>query len=173
MGLALDHRRFALGAAVNGRIPRSADNLDFIPRDVMRQIIRKQMRPWRGLNRSVHEHFVGAEFLQLQSPPPLERIPLPEEFDQISDAKREFLEILAKTALEPTLRLAIYRIQSAIFSEEARKIHITIISPPKEALSLKGFLLRDFCAHGDPTHGNERYGRLMLNEILRLCVAPK
>lgn len=64
-------------------------------------------------------------------------------------------------------RLKIWQIQSAVLGKLAQEWGIGLLPPPQEALTSEGFLAPD-CYAGDATHGNQRYGALVLQQILEL-----
>lgn len=43
-------------------------------------------------------------------------------------------------------------------------INVGFIAPPAEAMDAEGYLRRPFWSR-DPTHGNKRYGQLVLQQI--------
>ncbi len=62
------------------------------------------------------------------------------------------------------LRLNIWMIQRDVLKKKARESNIILISPPDLSLDKDGFL-SEVCYANDATHGNERYGCLVLDQI--------
>jgi len=63
-----------------------------------------------------------------------------------------------------SVRMKFYLLQNAIVREHCAARGIAFIPAPEAALDAEGFLAAPF-RNQDPTHGNARYGRLVLDEI--------
>lgn len=62
------------------------------------------------------------------------------------------------------MRLNIWKIQRDVLKKMAKESNIDLIYPPNESIDQYGFLTEE-CYANDATHGNERYGHLVLDEI--------
>ena len=66
----------------------------------------------------------------------------------------------------PRLRLQLYQAQTDVYRRMADDFGAPFVSPPPEAVAEDGFLRPEFCRPNDPTHANELYGRLVLDQIV-------
>jgi hypothetical protein len=87
----------------------------------------------------------------------------------LTEAQRTILAIMTTVAADPELRRAVYGVQVENTARLARSLGADVIAAPPGAVTADGFLAPAFCAHGDPTHGNTAYGRLVLDQITAWC----
>lgn len=80
------------------------------------------------------------------------------------------MRFLAFDAAPPELRVRIHAVQTDLAREEARRLGADFLDPPQAALSSDGLLADGFWDE-DPTHGNARFGRLVLDAALAHAAA--
>jgi len=96
----------------------------------------------------------------MESPPPNP------DLDHINKFPGAYAQRIKDSGIAPNyLRYKIWRVYSGIVRSHCEKIGITFISAPKGGLDDNGFLGEGF-RENDPTHGNARYGKLVLEETL-------
>jgi hypothetical protein len=66
----------------------------------------------------------------------------------------------------PALRMKFWHLQNRVLREICGELDIEVIPPPPEAVDPQGFLERS-CYAGDATHGNVKYGELVLADLER------
>ena len=161
-------QKFRLGDAELGAVPAGAGqeggDLPFVPRDMLKAAFRRALGRLDRLTETIQAHFPGARFVHLCSPPPvLAMRPMPGPEDLPPDFN-EMLYYLDFAACPPALRMRIFQVQAEIYAELAARHGSVFLAPPAQALTADGFL---DSAHWDfdPTHGNARYGALVLAQI--------
>lgn len=165
-------RTFSLGDAALGSVPppdstvasQDSVNPQFVPRDMLKLAFQRKLSHLDGLIVAIAAHFPGARFVHVCAPPPVLSLPpMPSPEDQPPDFN-PMIYYLDFGACTPALRLKIYQIQTEIFVELAARHGATFLHPPVQSLSPEGFLDTAYW-DWDPTHGNARYGRLVLDQI--------
>lgn len=64
----------------------------------------------------------------------------------------------------PALRMKFWSLQTKVLEQICSDLGVDVMMPPARACDPEGFLLPDFGAN-DATHGNPRYGELILREV--------
>ena len=82
-----------------------------------------------------------------------------------------FKEKLHLGITPPDIRKKLYDIHTIVFESYCSKNNIGILKPPSEALDEQGFLQEKYWAN-NPTHANEKYGKLVVDQILDLINNP-
>ncbi len=96
---------------------------------------------------------------QIESPPPV-----PSEA-HIKKYPGVFRDKINQLGVSPAaFRYKLWRIHSKIVRENCQKLGITFVTVPKESQDSDGFLAEQYW-NPDPTHGNQFYGDLVLNQI--------
>jgi hypothetical protein len=99
-------------------------------------------------------------FLHLQSPPPLADGAL------IAERADAFFRTsaMAELGVAPAvLRHRMWRLASSIIADTCAEIGARFVPVPREAMTADGFLDSDFA--GDATHGNGRYGEVLIRTL--------
>lgn len=128
-----------------------------IHRSMLREVFREKLRSFRRLLSALVAQYDGPVY-HLCSPPPTQSSLHLEAFPA------SFAAEIARGVAPARLRMNLYRLQTDILREYAEELGVVFISPPAEALDGEGFLAPDYRAD-DPTHGNARYGALVLAQI--------
>lgn len=156
---------FATADALGQPVPVEMAARRFIPRDLFREHLKAESALMLGLVGAVHEAFPHQCFVHLCSPPPVLTMPEVADRHALPQEQRDFMEMLDRNPLPPTLRIEAFRLQTEIFHEEATRRGVPFLQPPLPALTPEGFLAPDFVAYGDPSHANAAYGALVLDQI--------
>lgn len=160
--------KFRLGDAALGAVPaltsQNSSELQFVPRDMLKSEFKSKL--WRidAFAATIHAFFPQARFLHICAPPPVLAMPPkppPEEQPEGFDMMLYYLDF---DACPPDLRLKIYELQTEIFAEVAARHGAVLLDPPRQARRPDGFLDTAYF-DVDPTHGNSRYGKLVLAQI--------
>jgi len=93
----------------------------------------------------------------LPPPPQLEE-------DHIIENPGAFGNKVARGINPPAIRMKLYNMQSRLLLDHCHNLGMEVLTPPPQALDEKGFLLAPY-RRDDPTHANELYGRLVLEQI--------
>ena len=104
-----------------------------------------------------HELY-GGQFSYVAPPPPFAEL-APEAV-----LPTTFLPLLEKGIAPAAIRLKLYRVQNRIMQEHCEKAGIGMIHAPAAAQDSAGFLLDEYWDR-DPTHGNARYGALVIDGL--------
>lgn len=96
------------------------------------------------------------QLVHLNCPPPTKFVDILRDNPRRSDPPT--LEISS-----PALRYKLWLVASRIIERFCEKLNIVFVPPPKQALDASGFLLD--CYHRDAAHGNEDYGRLVIEQM--------
>jgi hypothetical protein len=130
-----------------------------IPTQVMKDSMDQRLEPTKEMTEKLHAAFPDAEFRHLCSPPPL------------SDTSRiqlrsAMFDATSKFGYAPNgLRMMAYNMQCDWYRDLAAKSGATFLPPPSEAITEDGMLAVEYSGR-DPTHGNPKYGQLILDQIL-------
>lgn len=132
-----------------------------IPFSVMKQHFARHVERVLGHIDPIAEHFAGSNLHMLCSPPPIQD-------DQHILANPGIFRPRLHLGITPkSVRLALYQMHTEIYHERSKALGINFIQPPIEAVDPKGFL-GDAYVNNDPTHGNAKYGELVLRQILEI-----
>ncbi len=157
-------RPFRLGDPREGAVP-SDPARHFVPGDMLREHFARRLRSVARVTAQAQAHFPGVPALHLAPPPPVRALrPLDPDGPPLEGAAL-MMRFLAFDAAPPDLRLRIHAVQTDLARAEARRLGAAFQEPPEAALSPDG-LLGDGFWNDDPTHGNARYGRLVLDAAL-------
>jgi hypothetical protein len=157
-------RPFALGDAAMGAVPADPAR-HFVPYDMLREHFARRLRAHARMTAQAQAHFPGVPALHLAPPPPVRALrPLDPDGPPLEGAAL-MMRYLAFDAAPPSLRVRIHAVQTDLARAEARRLGAGFQDPPEAALSPDG-LLADGFWDDDPTHGNARYGRLVLDAAL-------
>lgn len=107
----------------------------------------------------MHARFPDARFAYICPPPPIfatdNVINIPEIFEDV-----------AKNGYAPDeLRIFVYNMQTEYYEALADETGAVFIRPPAKALTDDGMLALQYCSH-DPTHGNKKYGQMVLQQVM-------
>ena len=97
--------------------------------------------------------------LQLESPPPIPSV------NHIMKYKGAYSERMDELGISPkNLRYKLWRVYGNLVSEYCNECGVQYIKVPKLAQDSEGFLVEE-AWNNDPTHGNEYYGKLALENL--------
>jgi hypothetical protein len=103
----------------------------------------------------------------IQSPPPVP------DNDEIAAHPQQFADAIAEHGVAPPLvRLKLWRLQSEIYRETCEANGIGFLAVPPEAFDADGFM-REAGWHGDPTHANYWYGRMVLEQMTQIVAETR
>ena len=156
LGLVEDLVPFAVGDVNLGQVP-AGDRL-FVPEQMMRDFFRTRQATRYTLLRQCVEHYAAVAPVACLSPPPPRG-----QIDKL-DRPGRFAGILDRGFAPSELRRKLYGIELYTLREFCRISNIDLIEAPDKAKDTEGYLRED-CHAGDPTHGNTRYGALVLDQI--------
>ncbi|MCF8186170.1 MAG: hypothetical protein K9J28_05055 [Sulfuritalea sp.] len=75
-----------------------------------------------------------------------------------------------KGVTSAALRLKIWLLQVEVLKKLAKEYDVQLVMPPNESLDPNGFLSNEYYAN-DATHANSAYGELVLQKLVKLCMA--
>lgn len=157
-GLLEHPTRLAIGDAVRGCVPDSAGRV-FVPEDLMRADMRERLETLSfGLLRGLAARFRDARLFHLSSPPPCGDAAHVERHPGVFKAQ------LHRGVSPMPLRRKLYDIHTDLYREACLAAGVEFVDVPAEAVAADGAMKRDFW-NEDPTHGNARYGALVLDQI--------
>ena len=153
----------SLGDSEEGVVPSISDpeERQFIPRNMLRHHMSDswEIKTAFKMMSALNDQFKDKTRFCLATPPP------------ISDPEhiKKYLHIYQNNETEKIppkdFRLACYQIQIELYLEHCEKIGLPLILPPENALDKDGLLMEKYWPE-DPTHANEAYGRLVIDQIL-------
>jgi hypothetical protein len=159
VGLVQDPRPFDLllpGATVDNTVPGT----DLLPYDLVAASLRDRSRQHDQLLRLVKQLAGDRPVWQLCPPPPLARDEL------LLSRPAGFADELNERGLAPSsLRWKLWRTSCDVLKEVCAEVGITCLDVPQESLDHDGFLREDLWGQ-DPTHGNEHYGVLVIEQLI-------
>lgn len=163
-GLYEHARPFALGNMDIIEYP-AATNRTIIPYSVMYQNFELSYN-FAALTELI-DQFDRSEKFYLIPPPPVTIDPLnPLDPTKFRRRIREALKAREHLGFSSNpLRLALFNIERDVIRDNMERLGVSLIEPPKEAISKDGFLLPKFFDADDPIHGNVKYGQLLLQKI--------
>lgn len=135
------------------------ENGQFVPLDMLRRKAEIAQNEAALIALSVCNLMPSAKRIVISPPPPMANT------DHIAKYPGFFADKI-HLGFSPEAHLReIYRVQIALLARTAAEIGAIYLDSPLEAADDNGFLRDEFC-NADPTHGNARYGRLVLEQIL-------
>lgn len=161
---------FSIGDAALGAVPPLAPGRAFVPRDLMRELFAQRAEHMARHEDAVHRHFPDARFVHLCPPPPVAALRPGWGGTGLNDAAIDEHFRLRFALVPAPLRLALWALERELHEERAARHGAAFLPPPAAALA-DGFLADGFWDH-DPTHGNARYGRLVLDALAALAREP-
>ena len=141
-------------------LPELGEGRVIIPRSLVRADLKRRMRRWLELSRSLQAMF-PRPIHHLCSPPPFR------EIDQNAVLPTVFDDILARGIAPAALRWKLHDLHSEIARAHCDEIGIGFIPPPPTAMDAEGFLLTGLWKK-DPTHGNAAYGTLAMGQVMEV-----
>lgn len=151
-----------LGSAVDDEL---AEGATLVPYRAMAAYIESGVRGNDApILRRIRESTAAQVFHLVPPPPKQDNSFIESRFEGrfVAEGLREF------GPTRPELRLKCWKIQLACLLEVCRELDIRPVLPPKKALTAEGFLAPNYYAD-DVTHGNRRYGELVLRQLLELA----
>lgn len=157
-GLIEHPTRMSIGDAARGRVPDD-DARHFVPEDMVREHMKEQLETiaFRHLRR-LAERFRSARLFHLGFPPPNG------DAGHIAEHPGIFRAKLPLGVAPIGLRRKFYDIHADLYRDECRALGIEIVEVPACTVSEEGGLRPEYWSR-DPTHGNGRYGALVLRQI--------
>jgi hypothetical protein len=142
-------------------VPVADEGVEMIPVATMDAYFRDSLRSGYGKHLVTLAQSSKVPVLCLQSPAPKE-----DNGHILQGAETFFVAngVSQFGVSPPALRLKLWTLQSRALAELCAEIGITFLPNPEGTRDSAGFLSREFYA-GDATHANERYGRLVLQQI--------
>lgn len=135
------------------------ENGQFVPVDMLRRKAEIAQSEAALIALSICNLMPSAKRIVISPPPPMANT------DHIAKYPGVFADKIHLGFSPAAHRREIYRIQIALAARTAVEIGAIYLDTPAEAADGNGFLRDEFC-NADPTHGNARYGRLVLDQIL-------
>lgn len=164
IGLVNDPRPFDLllpGATVDD-IRTGAEAL---PYDVVAASIRQNNTQFLSVLQLVKSLAGDRPVLQLCPPPPIENGEL------ILSRPASFREALERDGISPArLRWKLWRTYCNVLAESCAELGIACLEPPEASIDHAGFLREDLWG-SDPTHANQEYGALVIEQLAEKLVA--
>lgn len=133
------------------------DERIIIPYVLFRDAIFRRMSSMEADVRSILKNLPSSKFFIVCPPPPKQ---------DVGEIRRlnEFRDMRKLGFSPPALREAAYRIQADHHEKFAREMGMGFIPPPDCAKTKQGLLAFEY-SNDDPTHGNEKYGALLLRQF--------
>jgi len=133
-----------------------------LPFDVVRRQMEQALNPALACLAMMRGKLPGVRIVHVMAPPPIE------SEAHIRQAPEVFREKIEKTGVTPlSVRLKYYRLAERMLAESLAALDVTLLAAPDQARSPSG-AIRDDYAYG-ATHGNEAYGRLVLDQMRALA----
>ncbi|WP_426959670.1 hypothetical protein [Muricoccus radiodurans] len=129
-----------------------------VPSGMIRRTLHAAMARKMALAAGARALF-GVPVAHLCSPPPFGTI------DDPMNLPRVFHDKLAAGIVPARLRRKLHHVHSAIVRDFCAENGIAFLEVPPESMDAEGYLRPEFATR-DPTHGNHRYGRLVLRQIM-------
>lgn len=155
---------FSVGEKSNGSTSPSSEDRVFIPLAMMEEHFDGKLQ--RPLLHRIYERVPDAVRLYLNPPPPVP------DFSHIQKYPGIFRDKLDMGSPPKPLKMQLYKIQTRSFatlSEEEKAIFVDV---DPSLVNDEGFLDPKYF-NKDPTHGNEAYGKVMLDKILKLAASAR
>jgi len=120
----------------------------------------------RGFLRSIKEvrdHYAPVRFVHVCSPPPIS------DSEHIASHPGGVFKDKVRLGVAPSrLRLKFYDLHTSVIADFCENEGIEFLLPPSEAVTDDGFLVKAYWME-DPTHANEAYGLLVLDQLQRIA----
>lgn len=157
-GLIEHPQKIAVGDAAAGRIP-DEDGRWFLPEAMVRAHFAEVLEKAAfELIRDVQAHFAGRRVFCLGSPPPCG------DAQHIRTFPGVFRPRVHQGVSPMALRRKLYELQTGLVVETCARLGVPFVAPPEGVADAEGAMKREYW-NNDPTHGNARYGRLVLDQI--------
>ena len=137
-------------------------NGQFVPQDMMQAHIDARYQRTLVVGQTIAGMFPARLRIVLDPPPP------GGDAAHIATYPGVFAKKIQIGVSPDALRLATYRLQSAVYRAHARELDAVFLSSPAEACNDSGMLAKQYW-NTDPTHGNAAYGQLVLDAIEALA----
>jgi hypothetical protein len=134
-----------------------APGRQLVPYDAMWALLEARVAPFLRWLGELAPHFAGRR-LHVSSPPPIASARHIEQFPGV------FAKKIRQGVAPAALRAKLFRLNSTMFQAECAGLGVDFLPPPAAALDADGLLTAGYWGQ-DPTHGNEAYGRLVLQQI--------
>ena len=132
-----------------------------VPRAVVKATLQWRMQKWLNMATILTKTF-KVPIAHLCSPPPFRTV------DKPAQLPRAFHDQLHLGIAPAVLRLKLYELHTEIASEHMAMVGIDFVHPPSASIDADGYLKSDFWSK-DPTHGDARYGSLVLKKIKEIA----
>lgn len=156
----------AIGDSVFGAVPPVRSDEDrmrhFVPEGVARAFFSAKLNERAFVHlKPLVERFSEAKFFHLCSPPPSG------DADHISAFPGVFRSKIGLGVSPPALRRKLYDIHTDLFRQACLAQGISFVEVPDGVVDEDGIMLREFW-NRDATHGNEAYGRRVLDQVRQM-----
>lgn len=128
-----------------------------IPFNQIRQLFNDNIRQRLSAVKVIRD-LTASKVVLIDSPPPIE------DEEHIRKYPGPFQDEIGAGITPPQIRLKMWKLQSDIYAAVASENRVDFMGAPEETVSDDGFLKPDYCFK-DPTHGNARYGSLLLSQL--------
>lgn len=145
-----------------------SDNAQLVPNRALRSYLEPPLRiNVVALVERIKMHTRAQVFHVLPPPPKADNDFISQHFES------RFLEegIAELGPSRPKFRLKCWQMQSELLMQICAEAGIGIVPPPPEAMTADGFLAEPYYGK-DVTHGNRRYGELVLKQVLEIFENP-
>jgi len=119
----------------------------------------------RGFLQSIkqlRDHYKASRFIHICSPPPIA-----DSEHIVANPGGVFKDKVRLGVTPSKLRYKLYDLHTRVSAEFCEAEHIDLLLPPREAVTDDGFLAKPYWM-ADPTHANEAYGELVLDQLRRI-----
>jgi hypothetical protein len=135
----------------------SATPRQIVPVDVVRRELRDRVRPSALHCRLLQARFPDCEVVHVMPPPPIE------DDEHIRREPEVYVQVIQMYGLAPApLRRKVYRLYAGVVHDELAPLGVRVLAPPAAAMD-DGYLAPDYWMQA--THANDRYGRLVLEQL--------
>jgi hypothetical protein len=131
---------------------------ELVPYGLVRGTIERAMRNAMNNTRELAKLF-NCPIVHLRTPPPFR------EIEGKATLPRIFQENMDLGITPASIRRKLYDVHSDIARKTCAAMNVGFMEVPPECVDADGFLLREYWSK-DPTHGNARYGALVIDQIL-------
>lgn len=161
-GLVENPVPLAIGQAPFGKVPLGHGRR-FVPFDMIAEHFEKSLRGRMMEIARLSEHYRNTPLHHLAPPPPIRDI------SRLERNAGSFAGRFSRGVAPAELRMALYRIQSDIYRRHCERLGVAFVEPPKAAVDSEGYLSGSCHLENDLTHGNTRYGSMVLEQIEALA----
>lgn len=145
-----------------GRDRPGRGNRMVIPRNLFNDFMRERLSKINNWCAKFAALFPETPKVLICPPPPVQNL------DAVVHIPDIFNDKLKNGFAPNDVRIAAYEAQVAYYRALAESEGMIFLPPPPEAVSEIGMLAPNYSG-GDPTHGNKKYGRLVLDQINALA----